>query len=270
MDFTALSVTVAHSVAHIILNRPDKANALDETLWQDIRRAFEWADVTPEVRVVVLSGAGRHFCSGIDLTMLLGIRDRIEDRCDGRKREKLLAQITALQQVINSLELCRKPVIAAIHGACMGAGVDLVLAADIRYASADAYFAVKEIDMGMTADVGTLQRLPKVVGEGVAREWCLTGCTVRADEAQAQRLVNCVLPDVDALHEHALRTAQVIAAKSPLAVRGTKQALNYSRDHSVADGLYQIAQWNAAALLSDDLSAAVLASMGGTQAVFAD
>jgi enoyl-CoA hydratase len=202
--------------------------------------------------------------------MLMNIQHIIQNDCEGRKREALRRLILQLQGDISSLEHCRKPVIAAIHGACVGGAIDLITAADIRFASADAYFAVREIDMGMTADVGTLQRLPRIVGEGVARELCLTGRRVDATEAASLRLVNRVLDTPEALLTHARQVAAEIAGKSPLAVRGTKQVLNYSRDHSVADSLEYVANWNAAMLLSADIQQAVMASMRKTPARFAD
>lgn len=270
MTDACLSRELADGIATLTLNRPDKSNAFDQGMWRALREALRWADDTPEVRVVLLTGAGKNFCAGIDLAMLLNIQQAIDNNCEGRKREALRRLIRQLQDDISSLEQCRKPVIAAIHGACIGGGIDLVTAADIRFASTDAYFAVREIDMGMTADVGTLQRLPRIVGEGVARELCLTGRRIDAAEAAQLKLVNQVFDSQDALLAHARQVAASIAGKSPLAVRGTKQVLNYSRDHSVADSLEYVANWNAAMLLSNDIQQAVMASMSKTPAHFAD
>ncbi|KZE34206.1 enoyl-CoA hydratase [Crenobacter luteus] len=259
MEWQSLEVARHGAVACVTLNRPRQANALDATLWRELREAMEWCDRSADVRAVVLAGHGRHFCAGLDLAMLAGLSARIADPCGGRQREKLLAEIEALQASVNSLEACRKPVIAAVHGACVGGGLDIALAADIRYASEDAFFGVREVAMGMVADVGTLQRLPRVVGEGVAREWAYTGRDVTAAEAFAAKLVNRLAADRDAVVAAALDTASQIAARSPLAVRGTKRVLNYSRDHGVRDGLAFVAQWNAAMLLSEDLAAAATA-----------
>lgn len=261
MEFSTLKVDVDGHVAHIRFNRPDKANALNDAMWQELRAAFEWVDETAAVRAVVLSGEGKHFCSGIDLTLFMGVQSLIDDACDARKREKLRRLIVALQQSVSSLEACGKPVIAAVHGACVGGGLDIALAADFRYASRDAVFGVREVDIGMVADVGTLQRLPRMVGEGVAREMALTGADVGAEEALSTRLVNRVFDDADACVAAALATARTIAAKSPVAVRGSKHVLNYSRDHSIADGLQYIATWNAGMLLSEDLIQAAMSSM---------
>ena len=178
--------------------------------------------------------------------------------------------ILDLQDTLTSIERCRKPVIAAIHGACVGGGVDLIACCDLRYCSADAYFSIKEIDIGMTADVGTLQRLPKLIGDGIVRELAYTGRRVNAAEAREIRLVNTVFEDRAALGAGVRELAAVIASKSPLAIRGTKEALNYARDHTVADGLNHIATWNAAMLLSEDLTVAMGASMSKQAAVFRD
>ncbi|WP_024302755.1 crotonase/enoyl-CoA hydratase family protein [Pseudogulbenkiania sp. MAI-1] len=268
MDFDTLAVSVDGHVAHVRFNRPDKANALNEAMWRELADAMEWCDAEPAVRAVILSGEGRHFCSGIDLTMLLGVQQAIQDRCEARKREKLRTLILRLQASVTSLERCRKPVIAAIHGACLGGGLDIALAADIRLASADAVFGVKEVDIGIVADVGTLQRLPTVVGEGMAREMAMTGRELKAQEARDIRLVNRVLPDQAALLNEAFALARQIAEKSPLAIRGTKEVMNFSRDHSVADGLNYVATWNAAMLLSDDIQRAAIAGMNGQPPVF--
>ena len=257
MEFESLAVALDGPIATVRLNRPDKANAMNLAMWHDIRRAFEWVDRTPAARVAVLEGQGRHFTSGIDLQMMAGLLPSIHDDCDGRARENLRRLILDLQDTLSSLERCRKPVLAAIHGACVGGGIDLVCCADVRYASADARFTVKEIDIGMVADVGTLQRLPKIVGaQGWVRELAYTGRTVDAAEAQSVGLVTRVYPTREALQAGVREVAAAIAAKSPLSIRGVKEMLNYARDHSVADGLNHVATWNAGMLLSEDLLAA--------------
>lgn len=270
MTYTALSVELDGAVALIGFNRPDKANALNAEMWRELKQAMEWCDAEAQVRAVVLFGAGKHFCSGIDLSMLMGVQAQIKDECEARAREKLRALILELQSCVSSLERCRKPVIAAIAGYCLGGGLDIALAADFRYASVDARFGVREVDIGMVADVGTLQRLPTVVGQGVAREMALTGSDIDAAQAAQWQLVNRVLPDGEQLRAAALETARLIAAKSPLAVRGSKQVLNYSRDHTVADGLEYVANWNAAMLLSEDIVRAGMAAMNRQPASFRD
>jgi enoyl-CoA hydratase/carnithine racemase len=253
MNYQMLTVDLAAAVATVTLNRPDKANAMAAAMWQELRAALRWADDTDEVRVVILRGAGQHFTAGIDLAMLADIEREVAGDCPARSRERLRRIILDLQDCLGSVERCRKPVLAAIHGACVGGGVDLAVACDMRYCSAEARFAVKEIDIGMTADVGTLQRLPRLIGEGLARELAYTGRQVAGEEAQALRLVNRCFENPEALFAGVRDIAATIAAKSPLAVRGCKEMINYARDHSVADGLNYVATWNAAMLLSRDL-----------------
>ena len=261
LELSTLRVTLDQHIATVSLNRADKANAMNAAMWQEIRQAFEWVDRTPEVRVAVLQAEGKLFCSGIDLQMMMSMPAQIADDCEGRQREKLRRVILDLQDTLTSLERCRKPVLAAIHGPCIGGGVDLVVCADMRYASSEASFCIKEIDLGMVADVGTLQRLPKLVGQGITRELAYTGRTLGAAEAQQIGLVNRVFDSRAALYAGVQEIARQIAAKSPLSIRGSKEMLNYARDHSVADGLNHVATWNAAMLQSDDLMAAMVAGM---------
>jgi len=270
MTYQTLDVSLSDGVARVRLNRPEKANAMSRAMWNEIREAFRWVDVTPEARVAILSGNGAHFTSGIDLSLLGSVQAEVTDACEGRSREKLRRLILDLQDTLTSLERCRKPVIAAVHGACIGGGVDLVCCADMRYAAADATFQVKEIDLGMTADVGTLQRLPRLISDGLARELAYTGRKVPAVEAAGMGLVNRVYDSPEQLASGVSETAAAIAAKSPLAIRGTKEMLIYARDHSVADGLNYIATWNAAMLMSADLREAFGAAMEKRSPAFGD
>ncbi|WP_433030181.1 crotonase/enoyl-CoA hydratase family protein [Actinomycetospora sp. CA-053990] len=270
---TALSVTHDGGVATVRLERPETANALDRTLWHELRDTFTALDADPGVRVVVLAGAGKHFCAGIDLSMLGEIQGMAPDGADpGRAREALRRLILDLQDVLTTVERCRVPVLAAIQGACVGAGLDLAVVCDLRYATPRTKFSLKEVDMGLAADVGVLQRLPRIVGEGRAREMAYTCRDVRGAEAETMGLVNaCVeADDPEALVAHVQEIARGLAAKSPLAMRGTKHAITYARDHSVADGLDQIATWNASALISDDLTEAVTAFSQGRAPRYAD
>jgi enoyl-CoA hydratase len=270
MQATTITFAREGPVAVLTLDRPDKANAMEEAMWHELREAMRHADETPEIRVVVLKGAGRHFTAGIDLAMLEGLAARLRDEDGARSREKLRRVILDLQDTLTAFERCRKPVIAAVHGACYGGGMDLVTACDIRYCSADAKFSVKEIDVGMTADVGTLQRLPRLVGEGMARELAYTGRVVDGAEARAIGLVNRCFDTPEALLEGVMAIAGAIAAKSPLAIRGCKEMITYARDHSVADGLNYVATWNAAMLLSRDLQEAGLAAREKRPPAFRD
>jgi 2,4-dienoyl-CoA reductase (NADPH2) len=268
--YETLTVSLVDHIATIRLNRPDKANAMNLVMWHEIRQAFKWVDATAEARVAILEGEGKFFTSGIDLQMMMGMGDQIQNDCEARTRENLRQVILDLQDTLTSLERCRKPVLAAIHGACIGGGIDLICCADMRYCSADATFSIKEIDIGMTADVGTLQRLPKLVGEGMVRELAYTGRKFDAAEALQMKLVNRVFESREALQSGVRELAVSIAAKSPLVVRGVKEMISYARDHSVADGLNYVATWNAAMLLSNDLQEAMMANMGKRPPVFKD
>ncbi len=269
-EFASLNLTLADHIAQIELNRPDKANALNGTLWREIGAASRWVDETPEARVAVLSGAGRHFCSGIDFELMGEVLDGVEALPPGRKEERLRRTIVELQAAFTALENCCKPVLAAVHGLCIGGGLDLIAACDMRYASADAAFSLKEVDLAIVADVGSLQRLPYLIGEGQVRELAFTARQFDAAEAREIGLVNRVYADAAQLRDGVHAIAAGIAAKSPLTVRGIKQVLNHGRDHGVADGLDYVATWNAALLLSDDTREAVAAALQKRPPKFAD
>ena len=270
MNYETLQVTIADHIAVVALNRPEKANCLTETSFREIADAMQALGDDPSVRVVILQGNGKHFCAGIDLELLLSINAKVDDSCDGRKREKLRKLVLALQAPMNAVETCSKPVLAAIHGGCIGGGLDLAAACDMRYCTADAYFTIKEIDLGMVADLGSLQRLPKLISPGLVSEMAYTGRMVGGMEAARVGLVNQAFENQEALQAGVRALAQQIASKSPLSIRGTKEVLRYARDHSVTEGLQQIALWNAAMILSEDLAAAGRAAMMKTTAAFRD
>lgn len=269
-ELSCLNLTLTGAIARIELNRPTKANALNGALWREIGEACRWVDETPAARVAILSGAGRHFCAGIDFELMNELLAEVKALSPGQREEHLRRIILGLQAALTALETCRKPVLAVIQGLCIGGGLDLIAACDLRYASADAAFSLKEVDLAIVADVGSLQRLPHLIGEGQVRELAFTARQFDAAEAQAMGLVNRVYPDSDALWDGVQAIAATIAAKSPLAVRGIKQALNYGRDHRVTDGLEQVATWNAAMLLSADTQEAITAAMQKRPAQFAD
>ncbi|HNQ57963.1 MAG: crotonase/enoyl-CoA hydratase family protein [Burkholderiales bacterium] len=268
--YETLKIELLDGVATVEMNRPEKANAMNLRMWLELREAFKWVDEAPEVRVAVLRGAGPCFTAGIDLELLAGVRQEIADPCDGRMRERLRRLILDLQDSLTALERCRKPVLAAIHGHCLGGGVDLICACDMRYCCNDASFSIKEIDVGMTADVGTLQRLPKLIGEGMVRELAYTGRAVAGTEAKEIGLVNHGYASAGMLFHEVAKIAATIAKKSPLSIRGIKEMVNYARDHSVADGLNYIATWNAAMLMSEDLTEAMTAMRAKREPKFRD
>jgi len=263
-SYQTLSLGLRGHVALVELDRPDKANAMSAAMWREINDCFGWCDTTAAVRAVVLAGRGRHFCAGIDLKMFEDLDDQgleVARRAESRRNT-----IERLQADLGAIERCRKPVLAAIHHTCIGGGVDMVCCADMRYCTGDAYFAIKEIDLGMVADVGTLQRLPRLIGDGMVRELAYTGRRMDAAEALRLGFVNRVFDDRESMLAEVLGIAGAIAARSPLAIRGTKEVILYARDHSVADGLRYIANWNAGMLSAADLMQSV-ASGGKPDAV---
>lgn len=268
--FETLNVSLQAGVARIELNRPHKANAINAAMWRELREAMEWLDTTPQARVGILSAAGAHFSAGLDLAMLDELKAQTADACDGRSREKTRRNILDLQDTVTAIERCRKPVIAEIHAACVGGGIDIVTACDMRYCCEDAWFSVKEIDVGLVADVGTLQRLPRLVGEGMARELAYTGRRFSGAEAARMRLVNCCHETRAELSAVVADIAAQLAAKSPLCLRGTKEMISYVRDRPVADGLNYIATWNAAMLYSEDLDEALRAAREHRAPTFRD
>jgi enoyl-CoA hydratase len=268
-EYSAFKVELTDNIAHVQINRPEKVNAMNAAFWAEIITIFQWIDDTDAVRAVVISGAGKHFSAGIDLMMLASLAGQM-GKDVGRNARLLRSTIQRLQASFTAVDKCRKPVLAAVQGYCIGGAIDLISACDMRYCSSDAQFSIKEIDMGMAADVGTLQRLPRIIGDGIMRELAFTGRNVAADEALRIGLVNRVYDDQAALMDGVFAIAREIAAKSPIAVAGTKEMLSYMRDHRIDDGLDYIATWNAAMLQSEDLRVAVAAHMSKQKPTFAD
>jgi enoyl-CoA hydratase len=268
-EYQAFRVELKDRIAHIAINRPEKVNAMNAAFWDEIVDIFKWVDDTDAVRVVVLTGEGKHFSAGIDLQLLAQAASGLGSDI-GRNAELLRRKILKLQASLNAVDNCRKPVIAAIQGYCLGGAIDLISACDMRYCTLDAQFSIKEIDMGMAADVGTLQRLPRIIGDGLMRELAYTGRNVNGQEAQSIGLVNRAYPDQASLMQAVLELAAQIAEKSPLAIRGTKEMIRYMRDHRVDDGLEYVATWNAAMLQSADLKVAMAAHMSKQKPDFAD
>jgi len=268
-EYSAFKVELTDNIAHVQINRPEKVNAMNAAFWEEIIAIFQWIDDTDAVRAVVISGAGKHFSAGIDLMMLASLAGQM-GKDVGRNARFLRSTIQRLQASFTAVDKCRKPVLAAVQGYCIGGAIDLISACDMRYCSSDAQFSIKEIDMGMAADVGTLQRLPRIIGDGIMRELAFTGRNVAADEALRIGLVNRVYDDQAALLDGVFAIAREIAAKSPIAVAGTKEMLSYMRDHRIDDGLDYIATWNAAMLQSEDLRVAVAAHMSKQKPTFAD
>jgi enoyl-CoA hydratase len=255
-------------VAEVTLARPDKRNALPMAFWDNFAGSMAELDASGDIRAVVLAGEGPHFCSGIDLAAFQDVAAARESAGAAAGLD-FIDRVTAMQAAISSLEDARFPVIAAIQGACLGAGVDLVTACDIRLASNDARFSVYEIEIGMTADVGTFPRLLNHLPEGLVRELSYTGREMAAEEAARYGLVNRVYPDHGALLDGARALAREIATKAPMAVHGCKRAITYARDHTTRDSLEWIGIWNASMLQPSELAAAFAARSSGQPGNFA-
>lgn len=261
MTYTAFQVTIENHIAHVRFNRPDKANSLNRKAWEEMQEIFESLGKNPDARVIVLSGEGKHFCAGIDLELLMSMQQFHSINCEARKREKVREFIFMLQKSITSIEKCGKPVIAAIHSGCIGGGVDIVAACDMRFCTDDAYFTIKEVDLGLVADIGTMQRLPTILNPGMMAEMAYTGRKVFGEEADRIGLVNRRFSDKEKMMEDVMKLATTIASKSPLVMRGTKEMLLYKRDHTVDDSLNYMTAWNAGMLFSNDLMEAFAATM---------
>jgi len=263
MSFENLGIEREGGVAVLWLDRPDKLNALHRALWESIPRAVASLDTDDDVRVIVLAGKGKAFCAGIDLMDhapgLAGGSLSGRGESTVGKRRALYDDIRRYQGTMSSFANTNKPVIAAVHGACIGGGIDLITACDLRLCSADAVFSVRETRIAMVADVGTLQRLPRIVGDGAARELIFTGRDIDAAKAKEIGLVNEVLPDGAACIARARAVAAEIAANSPLAVQGCKHVLGYAERRAIDANLDYVALWNSAFLHSDDLGEAMAA-----------
>jgi len=266
MGSDRIAVRIADGVAHVELARPDKYNAMDKAMFAAIGETFRALGPDGAVRAILLSGQGKHFTAGLDLDYA---SQQFPPSADpARAAEARLRHIIWLQDCFTALEAARAPVVAAIHGGCIGAGVDLAAACDLRVASADAFFQVAEVDVAITADLGTLQRLGYLIPQGVLRELAFTGRRMGAEEAARYGLVNRVEADRDSAIAAGLELARTIAAKSPLAVTGAKKNLNHSRGRPIEAGLRDVAMWNAATLVSADLTEAIKARLGKTEPSF--
>ncbi|XP_015914123.2 delta(3,5)-Delta(2,4)-dienoyl-CoA isomerase, mitochondrial [Parasteatoda tepidariorum] len=267
-EYETLSVTSDQDhVLHVQLNRPECLNAMNKMFWQEIRDCFKKIRNDQYCRVAIISGAGKAFSAGLDFTDMLDITSKVLSKEDiARKAKYLHSIVEQFQQSFTAVEDCQKPVIAAVHGACIGAGVNLIAACDIRYCSEDAYFSIKEIDIGIAADVGILQRLPKSVGnDSLLREYIYSCENMSSEIAKEIGIVSKVFPSRDEMFKATNHLAGIIARKSPVAVQGTKKALTYSRDHSVKEGLEFMTYWNMTMLQSEDVLKAAEATITKTE-----
>ena len=275
MNYSCFDVSIANDVAHIVLNRPDKRNSMIHEFWDELPTIVQSIDQNSTARVIVLSSTGPHFTSGLD-TSIFGSSVESSDNPENvekskrQRSAKLYDTIKHMQKSFTCLEQCRIPVIAAIQGGAIGGGVDLVTACDLRYMTEDGFLSIYEINIGMTADVGTFPRITRLLPEGVVKELAYTGRRITAQEAKQHGLVNEIYTDHEAMLEATMGIARQIATKAPLAVYGSKKIINHSRDHSTADSLDYISLWNASMLQPDEISEAFAAAQEDREGNFVD
>ena len=269
MDYTAFEVTKKDHVAEVILTGPSKGNAMGPDFWRELPEVFTDLDGDREVRAVVVYGKGEVFSYGLDLKgMMAELGQHLMGVRLASERTDLLELIVQLQGTVDAVERCRKPVIAAVHGYCIGGGLDLIAACDVRLCSESARFSLREVKLAIVADLGSLQRLPPIIGQGATRELAFTGRDIDARRAERLGLVSEVLPDREALLAVARSMAREIADNPPLTVQGIKRVMDYGEGKSAADGLGYVALWNAAFLQSKDIGEALAAFMEKRQPEF--
>jgi len=272
MELTTLEYRVNGPVAEVTLCRPAELNTMTKEFWNEMVTVFQAIDVDPTIRAVIIASTGRHFTAGLDLgwaATLIGNSGAAGGDA-GRAREAFRRKILRMQETFSVIDRCRVPVIAVVQGGCIGGGVDLVTACDLRVGAEGCFFSVQEVNLGIVADVGTLQRLPHLLPQGLVRELAFTGRKFTTAEARHWGFLNRVEEDQTAALGAARAMAGEIASKSPLAVAGIKQVLNHGRDHSMEEGLEYVALWNAAMLQGEDVPKALSASRTQAQADFSD
>ena len=268
---SCFDVSVEGGVAHIRLNRPEAFNSMNKAFWNELPGIIRDIDDGAKARCIVISSTGKHFSAGMDLAVFGDPSSALAAVADREVAGEMFRRyVHTLQDVFSCLDQARMPVIVAVQGGCIGGAVDMTSACDIRYASADAFFCIQEINIGMTSDVGTFPRLCKLIPEGWVRELAYTGRRLPAAKAKEIGLVNEVLETHEACVAHALATAREIASKNPLAVAGSKVMINYARDHTIADGLDYIATWQSGMFGRQHMAEAFKAKQEGREGVFPD
>ncbi len=263
MAYECFEVTIDDRIAHVVLTRPEKRNSMGPEFWDELPEIIEDIDAGSKARVIVISSTGPHFSAGLDIKAFGpggGGSDTADEGILRQRGAAFYDNVLRMQTTFNCLEACRIPVLVAIQGGAIGGGVDFATACDMRYATEDAFFTIFEVNIGMTADVGTFPRLVKLIPEGIVRELAYTGRRMSADEAQRVGLVNQVFPDQQTMLDAVMDIAREIASKAPLAVYGCKRMINYARDHTTADGLDYIGIWNASMLQPAEMAEAISAN----------
>ena len=274
MNYESFKYTSEEGVGHLILDKGEDLNKMTMNFWYELPKILDEIDKDASLRVLILSSTGKHFCAGMDLKNFGTLGNDAEKKSNvpdkARIGESLYRVAKELQDMLSKLEKLRIPVLAGIQGGCIGGGLDLVTAADMRFASKDAFFCIQEVNIGMAADIGTLQRLPRVIPEGKVRELAYTGRRMPAGEALEAGLVNKVYESHEEMVSGLKEMAAVIASKSPLAVYGTKAILNFSRDHTIAEGLEYNALWSGAMLPQEDMAEAMMSNIEKREPEFKD
>ena len=274
MNYESFKYTSENGVGHLVLNKGEDLNKMTMNFWYELPKILDEVDRDASLRVLILTSTGKHFCAGMDLKNFGTLGNDAEKKTNvpdkARIGENLYRVAKELQDMLSKLEKLRIPVLAGIQGGCIGGGLDLVTAADMRFASKDAFFCIQEVNIGMAADIGTLQRLPRVIPEGKVRELAYTGRRMPAEEALETGLVNKVYESQEDMVSGLKEMAAVIASKSPLAVYGTKAILNFSRDHTIAEGLEYNALWSGAMLPQEDMAEAMMSNMEKRDPEFKD
>ncbi len=274
MNYESFKYTSEEGVGHLILDKGEDLNKMTMNFWYELPKILDEIDKDASLRVLILSSTGKHFCAGMDLKNFGTLGNDAEKKTNvpdkARIGESLYRVAKELQDMLSKLEKLRIPVLAGIQGGCIGGGLDLVTAADMRFASKDAFFCIQEVNIGMAADIGTLQRLPRVIPEGKVRELAYTGRRMPAEEALEAGLVNKVYENHEEMISGLREMAAVIASKSPLAVYGTKAILNFSRDHTIAEGLEYNALWSGAMLPQEDMAEAMMSNLEKRNPEFKD
>ena len=269
--YERFNLEIEDNIANIILSRPEQLNSMSRKFWVELPEILEEVNRNSEIRALIISSTGKHFCAGMDLSAFdNGVANIPKEKRPDNARigEALYRSAKELQEYISKLEKIRVPVIAAIHGGCIGGAVDLVTACDIRLATTDAFFCIQEINIGMAADVGTLQRLPRIIPDSKMRELAYTGRRMLADEAKESGLVSDVYNSQEEMVNAAKEMANEIAKKSPIAIYGLKALMNYSRDHTISDSLDFNALWSGAMLSQRDMEEAIKAFVEKREATF--